>query len=614
MHRQPRFSRRDVLRAGTSLVVVHSAGGLIDAAPRSETAERKEIILPAAELAPADMRSDQPTAGKWWLRPAAGVPGGAVLLTGQVDDRPLSQEDRALWQVPPADLFATRERVPSLTVDLQVKGFYRVSVGLLNRPRQDDQMWDNFFLPARLWARLGGDPYPEYLMAPQAAKEPIVETVWRVADLTGQTLHFEQAHAPMQWPGRGWIGGIAYVKLTPLTDAEVAAARPEEELPPVNQRLFGLLDTPDDIFWWGTCESEEQWKAGIWRHQRAGFGRVYIRCWGCSLDNSHAVADANPRWSDADEAEFIAKQGCPVGWRPYLDLPKKFDILKVASDYARELGIEAHAWVRLTNLNRPPRAEFWHKHPEFLAQVPRVHPKTNELRLLPYSRTLSFAHPEVRAFYVSFIKQLASTGTPGILLDLLRHPPLAGFEPVSAEQFRKKYGFEMASLLKEGGDPKGLLLKHPQLVDHLADLFELFLRELRQEIGNDIEISVRSRGPDAFGLRGKEMVDAGLVDTIIDGNWYTRNILRPIETTLAAVGDKGRAFAIAEFENVDPATQARKSGTFDAEAILAYARHYSEKRVHQFGLYESNIFVWRPELRRAIRRAGWEFGPAKPAT
>ncbi len=158
----------------------------------------------------------------------------------------------------------------------------------------------------------------------------------------------------------------------------------------------------------------------------------------------------------------------------------------------------------------------------------------------------------------------------------------------------------------------GLLLKHPQMVEHQADLLELFLRDVRKELGPKIEIGVRSRGPDAFGLRGKAMIDGGLVNTIIDGNWYSGNRPRStIDATIAACGDNGRALAVAEFENIDPTTYARKPGTFDAEAIAAFARHYIQKKVHRFGLYESTIFVWRPELRRAIRKAGWDFHAAK---
>jgi len=94
--------------------------------------------------------------------------------------------------------------------------------------------------------------------------------------------------------------------------------------------------------------------------------------------------------------------------------------------------------VRFTNFNRAPYANFWHEHPEFYAQMlaSTQDPKTGVRTPIephkrqPYSRVMSFAYPEVRTFYVSFFKQLASTGTKGIMIDMLRHPPIAGYEPI----------------------------------------------------------------------------------------------------------------------------------------------------------------------------------------
>jgi len=33
--------------------------------------------------------------------------------------------------------------------------------------------------------------------------------------------------------------------------------------------------------------------------------------------------------------------------------------------------------------------------------------------------------------------------------------------------------------------------------------------------------------------------------------------------------------------------------------------------VARFGIYESTVFTWYPDLRRAIRQAGWDFDPVK---
>src|SRR5207244_1939954 len=144
--------------------------------------------------------------------------------------------------------------------------------------------------------------------------------------------------------------------------------------------------------------------------------------------------EAAPKWSDADEARWCKGQHCKEGWFPYINLTKKCDPLKVAVEYGNKAGCEVHAWVRFTNHNREPYAKFWHDHPEFRAQMlaGAKDPKTGQVvpvkpyKRTPYPRVLSMAYPEVRAYYIKFCKQFVSAGSRGILIDLLRHPPIAG--------------------------------------------------------------------------------------------------------------------------------------------------------------------------------------------
>jgi hypothetical protein len=227
---------------------------------------------------------------------------------------------------------------------------------------------------------------------------------------------------------------------------------------------------------------------------------------------------------------------------------------------------------------------------------------------VPYPRVLSLAYPEVRAYYLEFLKQLVSTGAKGILIDLLRHPPIAGYEPIVADAFKLKHGTDM-----ETRD----VYDDPLVNEHLSQYLRLFLVELRKEVGPDIEISVRSSGPDKFALRGKEWMAGGLIDTIIDGNWYSGNGPRAtIDATVDAASRSGakpgKAFAIAESSDVDPQKAwQRREGVLSPEAIGALARHYSGRGVARFGLYESTYFTWYPDHRRAIRAAGWSYEPKK---
>jgi hypothetical protein len=565
-------------------------------------ADRKEIVIEAADLAPAALRGDQPAAGKWWLKHDAkswGAPKGQILLSGRPSDKPSKPGE---WMVPPVERF-TPYRLPALVIDPRATGWYRIYVGLYY------DTVDPVIRPMIL-ARLQGEPYPEYVQAPQHTKTAIAEVLWRAADLTGRTIRLEQPPAPMPHPGHGWLCGISHIRLVPLSDAEVAAARKEIELPPAERRLFGLLDYTDEVFWWGTVESEDDVRAIVYRHRQAGFGRVYWRAFGSHLDHSLAVPEAAPRWTAADEERWCKAQRCQVGWKGYMDLTKKFDPLRVAVEYGEKVGCPVHAWVRFTNFNREPYAEFWHQHPEFRAQMVagRADPKTGKWEPIrpykrsPNARVLSLAYPEVRAFYVRFFQEIARARTRGILIDLLRHPPIAGYEPIVSEAFRKKYGTPM-----EERD----VYHDPLVQEHLGSYFRLFLVDLRKALDKDIDIAVRSSGPDKYALRGKEWIDEGLIDTIMDGHWYSGNGPRPtIAATVQAVGRRGRALAIAETFDVDPQKGwSRRPGWLAPDAITALVGQYSGRGVARFGLYESTLFTYYPDLRRAIRAAGWDYDP-----
>lgn len=568
-------------------------------------AQRPEVVIPATELAAEAQRSDAPIAGKWWLKRDAqswGAPGGAILMSGVPSEEKLRT---GFWDVIPMFRFVPY-RVPELVVDPKATGWHRIYVGVYTDDIDD---WSRPMVEGKV----SGEPYPEFLQAPHGATGSTAEVYWKAADLTGKKLHLAQPRAPMPHPGAGWMSGLTHVRLVPMSAQEVADAKREIELPPVERRMFAMLDTTDDIYWYGTAENEEDIKAVVYRHQQSGFGRIYWRCYGTYLDNSLEVPAAAPRWTIEDEKRYCEKERCKAGWMPYIELSRRFDPLKVAVEYGRTIDCDVHAMVRFTNHNRPPFANFWHDHPEFRAQrlkSEKRDPKTNEpipvepFQRVSYDRVLSFAYPEVRTYYVSFFKQLASTGTKGIMIDLLRHPPIAGFEPIVTESFQKKYGKEMERLN---------IYKDPQVQEHLSEYFRLFLVEMRQAIGNDIEISVRCSGPNNYALRGKEWIEAGLINTIVDGHWYSGNGPRPtMDATLAAVGTRGKAQAVAEVTDVDPKKnwQPRK-GLLSPEAIVALAQAYSGRGVQSFGLYESTAHVWYPDSRRAIRAAGWNYNPSK---
>jgi hypothetical protein len=47
--------------------------------------------------------------------------------------------------------------------------------------------------------------------------------------------------------------------------------------------------------------------------------------------------------------------------------------------------------------------------------------------------------------------------------------------------------------------------------------------------------------------------------------------------------------------------------TLSAESLAALTTHYSHKNLTGIGVYESTVFTYAPDVRRAVRAAAWGF-------
>jgi hypothetical protein len=349
--------------------------------------------------------------------------------------------------------------------------------------------------------------------------------------------------------------------------------------------MFALMDYVVEVQLLGTFESADDIRAVVYRHKEGGFGRIYWRCYGSSSDNSPRFRDARPRWSDQDEAAYREKYRVPVGWMPYIRATERFDPLRVAHEYGRRIGVEVHAWVRMTNhRERPPKSNFWHEHPEYqLVQ--------RDGTRLP--RALSFAHPEVRRYYLELMKDIARTGVRGILLDWLRHPPAVGYEEEVQKSFKAAHGADMKSVPESD----------PRISAHHSRYILLFLRDLRRSVPG-LELTARIRNMNEFGLDAAAWIREGLVDSIMEGNWYSGNEPRDVERGVLSItrGTGVKGYVIAESD--DWLIPAETRPLLSAEQIVSYARGYRRTGIDRFGLYESTIFLWYPHVRRAIWEAG----------
>ena len=340
---------------------------LLSTSPATDASERPGdvIIDDLARFAPGGAVTREYRRGAWWWRDSVeGARGGTLLVTGKWRDerpRPAHVEDDA----PGAADNYVDNLVPPLTVAPGVRGWHRIYFGIYSRPRLP---WTHIdLLSFRFGARLAGEPYPVFIQGSDDEPAGIQEVFWKAADLTGKSIELSQIKAEKQRPGLGLAAGIDYIRLEPMTSGEAAvAARAERNRPPADKRLFAMLDYVVEVQLMGTFETQDDIRAIVYRHKEAGFGRVYWRCYGSSLDNSQRLPEAAPRWTDADEAAYRARYQVGAGWMPYIEATRRFDPLRVAVEYGRELGVEIHGWVRMTNhRERPPRSNFWHDHPEY---------------------------------------------------------------------------------------------------------------------------------------------------------------------------------------------------------------------------------------------------------
>ncbi len=187
----------------------------------------------APRVAPSRMRSirrplfDSTTRSAFncFAPPRNDVPKAAGRQGGIVQEH----KPDSLWQVIPMYRFVPK-RVPELVIDPKATGWYRIYAGLYH---DSLEVWST----PHLFGKISGEKFPEFLQAPSTTTSRVAETYWKAADLTGKTIYIFQPPAPMAHKGAGWMGGISHLRLVPMSEQEVAAAKHEIELPPTQSAV-----------------------------------------------------------------------------------------------------------------------------------------------------------------------------------------------------------------------------------------------------------------------------------------------------------------------------------------------------------------------------------------
>jgi len=190
-----------------------------------------------------------------------------------------------------------------------------------------------------------------------------------------------------------------------------------------------------------------------------------------------------------------------------------FDSLAAAVDYGHKIGLKIHAWA---TINEDDHGWGWP------SEFSKASPKLRWVRRdgTPYHSQLSFAFPEVRAYKLALLEELASNyEIDGLFLDWIRTGDVrdnpqtdpagianSGYEQPNIDAFRKKYN----------SDPRKIPNNDDRWVRFRAEPQTEFMRAVRQRITKPIAVMV-----------GHPWHYRGLMDPI-DGN--LRGLLLDVRT------------------------------------------------------------------------------------
>ena len=284
----------------------------------------------------------------------------------------------------------------------------------------------------------------------------IMEAYWKPADLTGQDIVF---HRPAAGTGAQDPSNICYVKLVPLSEAEIARARRDTGRRDT-RRLVANHDSGQHTQW--AYASRADMRNEFEGLRDSDFGMIL---WGCSL----GLGTFYPS-RVGSEHEFTPGFGGRHGIaNASRDRYRQagIDPLREAVACAHEIGIDIYPQVRMEGAQLPPHhrsyggpGKFFYDHPEWRCMTRDGHP----------ARTLSHAFPAVRAKYVDLFREWVDDyGADGMNIVFCRSWPYVLFEDPVRASFGEAHGQDMLAL-----DPYD-----DRILAHQASFLTQLLRETR---------------------------------------------------------------------------------------------------------------------------------------
>ena len=400
-------------------------------------------------------------------------------------------------------LVATEEsKPPDLTYPLQRTGWYEIYIGIYRKPFEEDK---------QVQVKLTDDPAYTTLRGLPGTKDHrenwIDDIYWKTADLTGRRITFRQTQLPAVQ--HAWV---AYIKLVPLSDEQFEALQ-RDRTRTDTKRLFAHSDAHLS----NITGSKEVILKFLEPLNHTDVTRLYWEAGGGDrmLYFSNVAPTYAVHWDDLGGKENIffprkIDHAWDETWRAY----RKNDVdpLRVAAEFAHQIGLELHASYRPGGFVYPP------PHDELYGQFAREHPELfcvdREGKPVP---RISYAFRETRRYVISLFREMAEYPIDGVCILYNRRPPLIAYEAPLVEGFQSQYG----------EDPRQLDPEDARWLSYRSTALTQFMRELRAELEavgkkqkrtQRLAISAVVFREEENVLHGMDLptwIQEGLVDTII---------------------------------------------------------------------------------------------------
>ncbi len=400
---------------------------------------------------------------------------------------------------------------PEVTLPLGVDGWHAVFIGLWGTEEQD--IWGDGTNQDMVKVRLSDNPCFTRIVREEPDYFSFDERFWLYADLTGRDIVFAQQTSG--WPARAFP---AYVKLVPLSDAEVATIQ-EERQREDTKTLIGIACEGDDYLGYLRPTSREEIWEMVEPYRDTDFRKLFW-CVGSGGDictyptriGALQNVDTQDRSRPFDRVKGEALN---------ILLGKGIDPLEEAVGHAHKLGLEMIAQLRMGAFQAAPPLEgtytgpAWGRHPEWRC----VDIDGREIA------RMSYAFEGMQDYALSLLLELAGYDVDGVCMTWVRGAPYVLYEKPLVEGFKAK----------TGRDPRDLPEDDEEYLRYRARYMTAFARKVRRamdergrERGRRVEILTHVlNDEDAnlfYGFDVETWVREGLVDTLIPYPWRDNDI------------------------------------------------------------------------------------------